>query len=65
MSEFESKQSYGQSTPRWGRAKSEPKFIDIGSGRIESILTRQQFKQGPYGKWVPISRRDLDQRAAE
>ena len=59
MSEFESKPSYGHSSTRWGRAQSHPKFIDVGGGRIEHVETHQQLTQGPYGKWVPVSRKDL------
>lgn len=40
----------------WGRAKSEPKFRDIGGGMIEDVRSGQHLKQGAYGKWFPVTR---------
>ena len=66
MSEERSgQQHYGQAQAPWGRAKSEPKFRDVGGGMIESIRTSQLLIQGPLGRWRPVSKRVVRERAAE
>jgi hypothetical protein len=56
--------SYGSQSSPWGRATKHPKFIDVGGGRIEHVVTHQQFVQGPYGKWVPASSKDASRTQA-
>lgn len=59
------RQSFGPAPSPWGRAKSEPKFRDVGGGLIECIRTGQVLRQGPLGKWQTVSRKALRERAAE
>jgi len=64
MSEVNS-HNYRQVATPWGRAKSDPKFRDVGGGMIEDIRSGQVLKQGAYGKWFPVSRKPLkSERAA-